>query len=1071
VPGNTISGWTPGDIIDLTSVGYDSSGTAHLLSNNVLEITESSGTFDLNLDQHQLFLSEQFGLTSDGSGGTEVVLTQTPLTSAATVTSGFVVYGVTLGAGGALNVASGATASGTNVSASGSVIVQAGGTVSGGTVSSGGKITISNGGSAAGATVSDGGQQIVYAGGSANNTLLTDPGVQIVSSGGFANGAIVSGGEQDVYAFGSALSTTVMSGYDSATKANVVGFQNVFSGGHVASTTVSLGGEMVVSTGGVASAATISAGGSALIKAGGVESGTTVGSSGTELVFGSSVDATVTNGGSLTISTGGTAINTTVSSGGTVSLSGGTESGGTVNASGTLLVLSGGSTVSTSLIGGGVVLSVPIFAQEILSGGSATGTTISSTGQLIVSSGGVATGTVVTGTSFGSGLDGGLVVSNGGSAGGTILLNGGIELVLSGGIDSAATVSSGGLLHVGSGGEAINPTASGGTLTIDVNGIIQTTSFIGASYVEDATLNNAGQLLVHSASQLHLSGEVHNSGGTVSVDAANGYSATLYVDQGASNEGLTLDGGGHFTLSDDPNNNVYGQSGGSKLTNVDNTITGAGTFGNSSLTLDNQAAGIINANGSNALTLSPGTLTNEGLIEATGTGGLVIQSASAIVNNGTLEADGGTLTDNSAVTGGGSALIKGGGQANFLATFNQNVTFAGAGTLDLSQTTGYSGTVSGFGTTDKIDLKSIANVAGSHADMNYLTNMLTVSEGSNSYQLKFNPTESFAGDFFHLASDKSGSGPGTLITEDHIACYCPGTLIQTKRGQRKVEKLKIGDQVMTASGVTRPIKWIGRRSYGGRFIMGRKDILPVCIKVGALDIDVPKRDLWISPHHAMYFKDADRGGLLIEAKDLVNGATIVQAESVEKVEYIHLELDSHDVIIAEGALSETFVDDDSRGMFHNGHEFRALYPDVPPCPAQYCAPRRSEGYEVEAVRAQIDQRAELRPAAENPHGLRGYIDLVTTQLIAGWAQNVDYPEAPVCLDIYAAGRLIGQTLANRYREDLQRAGLGSGSHSFEFVPPAWLKFGLHTIEVRRSLDGEPLAMSHTLARGRHGTSG
>ena len=112
----------------------------------------------------------------------------------------------------------------------------------------------------------------------------------------------------------------------------------------------------------------------------------------------------------------------------------------------------------------------------------------------------------------------------------------------------------------------------------------------------------------------------------------------------------------------------------------------------------------------------------------------------------------------------------------------------------------------------------------------------------------------------------------TTITQ---ACYCRGTLIQTKTGQRLVEELQIGDEVMTASGRLRPIKWIGRRSYAARFIVGRKDVLPVCIKAGALDDNAPTRDLWISPNHAMYFDSAD-GGVLVEAKDIVNGVSIVQ---------------------------------------------------------------------------------------------------------------------------------------------------------------------------------------------------
>ncbi len=221
------------------------------------------------------------------------------------------------------------------------------------------------------------------------------------------------------------------------------------------------------------------------------------------------------------------------------------------------------------------------------------------------------------------------------------------------------------------------------------------------------------------------------------------------------------------------------------------------------------------------------------------------------------------------------------------------------------------------------------------------------------------------GVWFRISYDSGGNSESVTLTD--VACYRRGTLIAAARGEVPVENLKIGDEVMTASGALRPIKWLGRRSYGGRFIMGRKDILPVCIKAGALDIGVPKRDLWISPHHAMYF--GDRGsGVLIEAKDLVNGVSVVQAERLDKVEYVHVELESHDVIIAEGALSETFLDDDNRLMFHNGHEYRALYGGEPAEPAaRYCAPRFEDGYEVEKVRRRLASRAKLhRPPARDP---------------------------------------------------------------------------------------------------------
>jgi microcystin-dependent protein len=161
------------------------------------------------------------------------------------------------------------------------------------------------------------------------------------------------------------------------------------------------------------------------------------------------------------------------------------------------------------------------------------------------------------------------------------------------------------------------------------------------------------------------------------------------------------------------------------------------------------------------------------------------------------------------------------------------------------------------------------------------------------------------------------------------------------------------------------------------------------------------------------------------------------------------------------ALSETFLDDDSRGMFHNAHEYDGLYPDDVRQAARYCAPRRDDGYEVEAVRRRLAQRAGLAEADDGPRisELRGTIDHVGKTGIAGWAQHTDHPEAPVCLDIYADSILIGRTLANRYREDLEHAGFGSGCHGFEFIPPAGLAFAARSIEVRRSLDGTRLGVA------------
>ena len=189
------------------------------------------------------------------------------------------------------------------------------------------------------------------------------------------------------------------------------------------------------------------------------------------------------------------------------------------------------------------------------------------------------------------------------------------------------------------------------------------------------------------------------------------------------------------------------------------------------------------------------------------------------------------------------------------------------------------------------------------------------------------------------------------------ACYCPCTLLMTDRGNVPVEALAIGDTVITATGRARSIRWLGRRSYAGRFLAANPNLQPIRFRAGSLGDGLPRRDLLVSPEHAMLLD-----GVLIPAKALVNGSTIVQERGLDWVDYYHVELDSHDVLLAEGAPSESFLDDGNRGQFHNTAEHTALYPNAP-APGGRCAPWVDSGFKLEAIRARLAVMGEVALAA------------------------------------------------------------------------------------------------------------
>jgi hypothetical protein len=224
-------------------------------------------------------------------------------------------------------------------------------------------------------------------------------------------------------------------------------------------------------------------------------------------------------------------------------------------------------------------------------------------------------------------------------------------------------------------------------------------------------------------------------------------------------------------------------------------------------------------------------------------------------------------------------------------------------------------------------------------------------------------------------------------------CYLRGTRIRTPHGELRIEDLKIGDAVTTLSGEGKPIKWIGRQHF-------RKDsgsdwpsaLLPVRMSSFALDEHTPHTDLYLSPNHALLIDN-----VLIPAIYLVNGTSIVQAmpQGVEDIEYFHIELETHEVIFAEGVAAETLLvinDRESFGdlireNFDNFSERQRLYgvenraPMTPYAPRVCYNGRRSE------------LKALLRRAVSPVVDIRDPIQLVHDRLATRAATGVEALES------------------------------------------------------------------------------
>ena len=255
-------------------------------------------------------------------------------------------------------------------------------------------------------------------------------------------------------------------------------------------------------------------------------------------------------------------------------------------------------------------------------------------------------------------------------------------------------------------------------------------------------------------------------------------------------------------------------------------------------------------------------------------------------------------------------------------------------------TSDLAGTISGFAFGDTIELTGVTATGSS-----FVSGVLTISEAVGFATL--NLTGSFTTSDFVV---KSESG-NTDIT---LACFAAGTRIRTERGAVAVERLRVGEGVVTQSGAARPIVWIGHRRLDLRRHPAAHLASPALILAHAFGRGLPGRDLRLSPDHAVFVD-----GVLIPVKYLVNGSTILRQGGMRVVSYFHVELDRHDILLAEDLPVESYLDTGGRAMFENGGLPLLLHPDfaIRAWDAGGCARLVVAGPELQAVRERLSARA------------------------------------------------------------------------------------------------------------------
>ena len=514
---------------------------------------------------------------------------------------------------------------------------------------------------------------------------------------------------------------------------------------------------------------------------------------------------------------------------------------------------------------------------------------------------------------------GGLVAVGGG---GTVVSQG-VTKVVSYAVDIGQQVGAVGSVTV-TGGLPASPTGTQQGSTLTAAGAV----IVGESGAGALSVLNGGLVDVTTASAIVI-GKSLGGAGAVKVD---GPGALLEAPSG----GLVVGAGGLGALAVAHSGQVIVNS---ATVNGGVALDAAGTL---SVTTDLTVTSFGRVGGGNLAHLDAGTVTDFGTIEA-GTGAFAVNGT--LAGSGTVQIDAGaTLTVGGPVTGTNSFVFATGSAPALLDLVTPGATLANA--------------VSNLQNGDQIALENFSTITDATVNGSTLTVTGTIAGAAAQVELT---NVSFAAGASQTFRVGTATDPftATTVAAVQLACFAAGTRIATARGAVPVERLGVGDRVRTAGGALRPVRWIGWRTIDLTRHPDPHRAQPIRILADAFADGVPARDLVLSPDHAVF----DRGRL-IPIRLLVNDATIRRETRRRKVTYFHVELDSHDLLLAEGLAAESYIDTGNRGIFENAPEPLVLHPDFTDPAAQNrhriaasCAPLTDTPAEVEPLWFRLADRA------------------------------------------------------------------------------------------------------------------